>query len=411
MIRNLRRQFVIAAMISLLVVLTGIMVPVNMASYLNTARVADHILDNLAEGTDDFPEWDNSSGEHMTDIRQLPPETPAAIHYFAVTLDEDRTVLSMDMDRIASVDASMAEGYARMVLIEGHDRGFLGNFRYCAVPRGTQHRIVFLDCARALGNIRVILSVSIGVSILGMAATLCLLWYVSGYIFRPVAESYAKQKQFIADAGHEIKTPLAIISADADLVELECGENEWLEDIRRQTQRLAGMTNELIYLSRMDEGQRSLQMIDFPVSDVVEDEAQQFQAPAIQQNKELTICIMPMLSFCGSERDIRQLVSILLDNALKYSPQNSRIQLQLKISEKKLVLSVVNTTVGDIDKSQLKYLFDRFYRPDASRNSGTGGYGLGLSIARGIVNAHKGNIKAIPVGRREMMIVARFPIR
>ena len=223
---------------------------------------------------------------------------------------------------------------------------------------------------------------------------LILLLLLSKRIVRPVAESYETQKQFITDAGHELKTPLTIIGADADLAEMECGENQWIQDIRRQTQRLTELTQDLIYLSRMEEEGLSLQSIDFPLSDVAEEMAHSFLPLAQNQGKRLEIAVQPMLSFRGDEKSIRQLCSILLDNALKYSPQEGELLFRLEKQGKNILLSVSNTTSQPIKKEELCHLFDRFYRTDPSRNSQTGGYGLGLSIARSIVTAHKGKIRA-----------------
>ena len=152
---------------------------------------------------------------------------------------------------------------------------------------------------------------------MGLLAVLVLLVIFSGRIIAPVAESHEKQRRFITDAGHEFKTPLTIIGADADLLELDCGENEWLTDIKSQVKRLTGLTNDLIFLSRMDEERPQFQHIEFSLSDVTEEVVQSFQGPAKAQNKELVLEIQPMLSLTGDEKAIRQLVSILMDNAVK----------------------------------------------------------------------------------------------
>ena len=191
-----------------------------------------------------------------------------------------------------------------------------------------------------------------------------------------------------------MKTPLTIISADTDLAEMECGENEWLEDIRRQAQRLTGLTEDFIYLSRMEEAQPRLQFLEFPISDVVEEMAQSFLAPARSQDKKLEIEVKPMISCNGDEKAVRQLVSILMDNALKYAPPGGHLTLRLERQGRTVVLTVSNTTVYPVDKESLEHLFDRFYRADQSRNTQTGGYGLGLSIAKSIVSAHRGKIRA-----------------
>lgn len=212
-------------------------------------------------------------------------------------------------------------------------------------------------------------------------------------VTNPISESYEKQRQFITDAGHEIKTPLTIIDANAEIMEMEYGDSEWLEGIRSQTSRLASLTNGLIYLSRMEESRQRLPRITFSLSDLVEETVLSFQPLADTQNKSFAADIEPLLSFHGEESSIRQLISILLDNALKYSPENGIIEVLLHKKGKRLRLSVRNS-VDFIEKEHLSRLFERFYRTDNSRNSKTGGYGIGLSIAKAVVDSHKGKITA-----------------
>lgn len=245
-------------------------------------------------------------------------------------------------------------------------------------------------------------------AVLGLCAVLALLLILSSRIVRPVAESYEKQRRFITDAGHELKTPMTIISADVDLAEMDCGENQWLIDIRRQTQRLTSLTTDLIYLSRMEEEQPRLSPIELPLSDAVEEIAQSFAALATSQGKAFSIRVQPMLSYLGDEKAIRQLVSILLDNALKYSPEGGQLTLTLEKQGRGTLLTVTNTVDKPLERAQLTRLFDRFYRTDQSRNSQTGGYGLGLSIAKRIVLAHKGKIRAEQPDSNTLAIVVNL---
>ena len=189
---------------------------------------------------------------------------------------------------------------------------------------------------------------------------------------------------------------------------MDVGVNEWLEDIRTQTARLTDLTQNLVALSRMEEDGASFQMIDFPVSDVVSEAAQSFQAPARVQDKAFQLRIQPMLTLRGDEKAIRQLVGILLDNALKYTPEGGSISLSLDRQGKGIRLNVTNTAES-VDEKNLEHLFDRFYRADASRNSKTGGYGIGLSIAQAIVTAHRGKISAATKDGQSLSITATLP--
>ena len=207
------------------------------------------------------------------------------------------------------------------------EKGFLGDYRYIRSDGEEQTLVIFLDCGRSLDTFRTFLFASGGISLLGLLAVFGLMVLFSGRIIKPIAESYQKQKQFITDAGHEIKTPITIIDADAEVLSMEVGENEWLRDIQLQTKRLARLTNDLVYLSRMQEEQAKLTMLEFPFSDLVSDTAQSFQALAKVQGKEFSVRIQPQLSVYGDENALRQLISILLDNAVKYTDPGGSIAL------------------------------------------------------------------------------------
>ena len=420
MIKRLRRKLIAACMLSLAIVLLVILGGVNLMSYQKVVSDADTVLALLAANDGTFPKpqgglqqeppGDPGIKRDSFGQRGMSPETPYESRFFSVLLSEDGQVLEIDTGQIAAVDAEDAAAYAQSVVASGRSSGFWGNYRYLISREDGDSQVIFLDCGRSLSSFRATLFASVALSLVGLGAVLVLLLILSSRIVRPMAESYEKQKQFITDAGHELKTPMTIISADADLAEMECGENQWLADIRRQAQRLTGLTNDLIYLSRMEEEQPRLQLIEFPLSDVVEEMVQSFAAPAQSQGKELLVTIQPMLSCTGDEKAIRQLVSILLDNALKYSPAGGRLAVKLEKQGRSIALTVSNTAAQLLDRAKLPHLFDRFYRTDQSRNSQTGGYGLGLSIARSIVLAHKGKIRAESADGNSLVITVNLPV-
>ncbi len=191
---------------------------------------------------------------------------------------------------------------------------------------------------------------------------------------------------------------------------MDIGENEWISDIRKQTKRMTDLTADLIYLSRMDEGSARLEMLDFPLSDIVGETAQSFRSRAQLENKSFETDIEPMISFCGDEKSIRELVGILLDNAVKYSDINGKIRVSLKKKSHTILLTVWNTADG-IDPETLPHFFDRFYRADSSRNSEDGRYGIGLSVAKAVAAAHKGKISASTLDGKSICISVVFPDR
>ena len=339
----------------------------------------------------------------------MSPEMPYETRYFSVVLNDSGEAVSVDTGRIAAVDTGTAVEYAQDIWQTGTEQGFLYAYRYFVQNSSSGVRVIFLDCGRSLQTFRNFLLSSLAVSVAGLIAVFLLLILLSARIVKPVSESYEKQKRFITNAGHEIKTPLTIIDADAEILEMDCGENEWIRDIRAQTKRLASLTNDLIFLSRMEEGTSHLQMLNLPFSDIVAETANSFQALAKTQQKTFRTNIAPMLTVCGDEKSLRQLVSILLDNAVKYTEINGKIDLALEKQGHQLRLSVTNTS-GPMRREDLGRIFDRFYRLDESRNSQTGGYGIGLSIAQAIVNAHRGKITASSSDGYSLTITAVFPL-
>lgn len=409
MIRKLQIKFILLSMSALLLVLTVIITGINMINYNNVIKDADLVLAILSENNGAFPKKNGVKPEGFP--KGLSPETPYETRYFSVLLDRGtHAVIQTETSRIISVDTADAIEYAQQVIDQGEKQGFVKNFRYHLHTDENRMRIVFLDCGRKLDSFRDFLLVSVLISISGYAVVFIIITFFSNKIIRPISESYEKQKQFITDAGHELKTPLTIIKADADILEMEYGENEWLDDIQKQATRLTALTNDLVYLTRMEESSDAMQMIEFPFSDVVSEASSSFQALAQTQDKEFRCNIQPMLSLTGNEKAIHQLITILLDNALKYSPKGGAVSLTLQRQNRVLLLSVFNTTAYLITKEKLPLLFERFYRVDPSRNSQTGGYGIGLSVAKAIVAAHNGKIQANTSDAYSLEISVTFPI-
>lgn len=412
MIRKLQIKLIFASMMSLLIVLLVIFSVVIGLSYSRIVTDADSILMILEENDGRFPlgeppKDDFSYDKHHKESRRFSAEMPYASRYFSVFLTDDGDVVSVNTGKIAAVDTETAVDYAQSVIDDGQSHGFEEDYRYTVYDVGEESHIIFLDCGREMSSFRTFLFTCVLVSALGLLAVLLLLVFLSARIVKPFSENYEKQKRFITDAGHEFKTPLTIIDADVEVLEMDIGENEWLSDIQTQTKRLAQLTNSLISLSRMEEQPR-VEKIEFPISDLTEETAESFKTLANMQNKNLSIHIEPMLSMNGDEKAIRQLVSILMDNAVKYSDEGGRIEITLEKQKNTIRLSVFNTAKS-VPKESLPRLFDRFYRADQSRNSKTGGYGLGLSIASAIVAVHKGKITATTQDEKSILITASFP--
>ena len=420
MIRDLRKKFILVAMLSTLVVLTAIMGVVNISNYREMLKRADEMTSLLEKNDGKFPDEpktdgaaapqkpdgntdENVSGDNLD--QQDPPakpeddkdhysvETPFETRYFTVTMDEDGEITDCDLDRIAAVNEDTAEEYAKNVSEKSGTTGFMGIYRYRVTDTENGTKYVFLDCRREVSNFRTVLITTVSVSGLGLAAVFVLVVIFSRMVFRPVEESIRKQKRFITDASHELKTPLTIIDANTEVMEMESGESQWTKSTRKQIQRLTGLVQQLVTLSRLDEEKGLQDIAEFNFSEAVAESVQPYEALARTKEKNLTLNIESDLMYVGDEKSIRQLFGILMDNAVKYSSGNGNITLTLKKKGKKILLEVYNDA-EELPPGKLDVLFERFYRPDSSRNSGTGGSGIGLSVAKAIVQAHKGRITA-----------------
>ncbi len=407
MIKKLKVRFITLSMSSLFVLLTVIVAGMNVINYRSVVDESDEILSVLSQNQGIFPEFSTRPGNKF--FHKFSPETPYESRYFSVTFNSSGDIIGIDTNKIASVDENAAIEYSFKAIKKEKIHGFIGNYRYVINGEFNTVRITFLDSGRKLDSFKSFLSASVWMSLIGFSIVFIVIFVLSGKIIKPIVESHEKQKRFITDAGHEIKTPLTIINANVDLLEMDLGEdNECLHDIHEQTDRLKNLTEDLVMLSRMEEAEKSIPKIDFPISEIVEEASKPFSNLALSQNKEFVCNITPMLSFCGNEKAISQLIYILLDNALKYSSDEGTITLSLSKKGRNIILSVANSIDMQITNEQLKHIFDRFYRTDSSRNSETGGHGIGLSVAKAIVSAHGGEISASGV-ENQFQITASLP--
>lgn len=407
MIKKLRFRFIVVAMLSVGIVLGLIIGTINVMNYRRVMQDVDMTLGILAENAlaENAPEENIHIGEGQyqkaPDIftppgdirRKRNGELLDTAEYFYAAFNRLGNVVDIKTgEHITEEEENLIE-CAVLARDEEKEKGIVDGYRYVRIETNGIVWMFFLDIGRVLAGLRLSQTLSISVSLVGLAAVFFLVVILSKRVVRPFAESYEKQRRFITDAGHEIKTPLTIIDADAAVLGMEFGENEWLSDIEKQTARLKELTEDLIYLSRMEEGQRDLKMVEFPLSETADEMAESFELLAKARGKTFSARIEPMVSYCGNMKDIKKLFSVLLDNAVKYSPEGGSILFELKRKGKAIVITVWNTAQG-MEKEKVRRIFDRFYRMDQSRNSQTGGYGIGLSVAKAIVEAHKGKISA-----------------
>ena len=307
---------------------------------------------------------------------------------------DDGTLDEADLDRIAAVTSADTAEYLAVALAHGTGLGRYQNYCYCVYHTGGDHNmVIFLDSYQQQRALRQVLMWSLAADAGCILLVFLLVVVLSRRASDPVVRSAQRQKQFITDASHELKTPITVISTSLRVLEMETGKQKWIDKEQAQTEKLTALVNSLVTLSRMDEEESPLKMEPFAISEAVGETAESFRDFAMSKGHDLTLDIAPGLTYCGDQYAVRQLVSILLDNAVKYATADSPIALTLEKARRGVRLRVSNGC-DPLPEQELNKLFDRFYRADPSRNAATGGFGIGLSIARSIAEVHKGAIHA-----------------
>lgn len=406
MLKKLRIRFITVAMLATMAVLVAIIGGINVNNWVRITKTASQTLTMLAQNGGEFPnkpeppqkdgsQKDEDGGKkdelHMPD--GMSPEAPYETRYFTVTIDRDGSVSTINVDNIAAINGEQAVNYALSLFAKNKTEGKKDNYRYVATSLDDGKTMyVFLDCTRDFNNFYDFLKASCLISLAGYAVVFVLVVLLSGAVMKPVAETYKKQKQFITDANHELKTPLTVISADCDLMEYAYGQSEWTDGIREQVEKLTELTNKLVFLSRVDE-EGKVTMSEFSLSEVARDAVTPYVSVCESKNKKFDFDIAEGVSCVGDVKRTKELIEILLDNAVKYSDDEGNIAFSLCASGKGGKIVVTNTTDG-VPQGNLDILFERFYRLDSSRNSDTGGHGIGLSVAKAIAQQQKGKIGA-----------------
>lgn len=392
MTKDIRLRFVAAAMLSLLILLIILVTGITAVNYVMMERSADRTLQMLSEAPRPTPPADNASGMPLFGYR-VNPGAAGAFNHFTVITDQTQAVVSVALGNSEAISATDAQEYGAKVL-ERHDtQGKIGSYKYLMTALGNgSYRIVFLDISVQAQMLASTLRASSLVALLCMVLMLVIVMLISRRAIAPIARNMEKQRRFVTDAGHEIKTPLAIILANTDAMELHLGENKWSRNIRGQTLRLSGLMKQLLELSRMDEcGAQgySFEAVDF--SDLVHSGVSAFTELAGE--KQIATAIDAGVNVYGHRTSLEQLISILMDNALKYSDKGGTIAVRLEGTVRNTVLEVINT-FQNLPAAEPETLFDRFYRADTARTQSSGGYGIGLSMAKRITSMHGGIIRA-----------------
>ena len=405
MLKKLQRKFMAIAMFALANLVLVQSLAVNAINIYQRDSDIKNILVTIANNGGVLPnsyiETDNRFSNIFNPFGEmhLNIETPYSTRYFVVEL-KDNVVTKISTEHIAAIDNATAFEYAQAVYNEGKTGyGVVGYYRYLYTTDRNKSMIVFLDLQRDLAQCLTLAFASVFVSVISITLLAIVVYLLSKSALKPVADSIEKQKQFITDASHELKTPLTIIAANAEVLEMCEGENEWTTSIKNQTARLSQLVKNLVELTKLNEIHDGKHHHNFDISNAVLETASNFEISAEVANKNFSYSVADNLRYHGNEAEIRQLITILCDNAIKYTDECGHIKLSLYKSSKNIIIESYNTCEY-IDPKTVSHLFDRFYRADSSRarDGKTGGYGIGLSIAQAIVHRHKGKIKVFTSG-------------
>ena len=363
----------------------------------NDATEGGEKTDEDGKSDSDAEDEENKKEENKKEefYQSMSPETPFELRYFSVKLDTDGNLLDVYTEKIVAVNDVRAAKYAFDLYEEGDfdTSGFVDTYRYMVGSTSDGNLIyVFLDANRELKSYTTFLLSSLVITAVGILIVFAVVLLFSDTALRPIIESYEKQKRFITDAGHEMKTPLTIISANAEIIEMENGESQWSSGIKSQVSRLTDLTEKLVILSKMEEGAKLI-MSEFSLTDAFFDTCAQYKSMAMSKGITFDLDVPENLTAIGNENEIRRCISLLLDNAFRYVSESGFVSVTALNANGRIEMKFVNSTTG-VEKGSLDIWFDRFYRTDRSRNSATGGSGIGLSVVKAIVLAHGGSVHA-----------------
>ncbi|MGI6029341.1 MAG: sensor histidine kinase [Candidatus Heteroscillospira sp.] len=405
MTKTLQKRFVFTAMIAISVLLLFLVSAINIANYVFVNREVDEVLSQLveSEGLYTPPSIPPKKTPHQFPGAPTPDDIMGA-RYFFVRFDASGAIIHTNVNNILSVSEEEAAQMAQEVYGQTSQAGTVDIFKYCVTQALDEQSslVIFLDISAQQRSILVVLLTSFLIGFLCWCVMLLLVIQLSRRAIEPIARSIDKQKQFVTNAGHEIKTPLAIILANTDAMELHNGENKWSRNIRAQSVRLNGLMQNLLTLAKMDEGIGNFPMSDFSAGLLLEEALDPYYETAEARQLKLQTEIDRDLALRANRDNIMQLISILLDNAVKYTPDGGEIIVSLK-HDKGVVLRLENTCITP-PEDDLERLFDRFYRGDTARTQRSGGYGIGLSAARAIAQAHGGTVLAGYDNPRKMIV-------
>lgn len=390
--KKLRRKIVLGVFISATAVFALTILIVAIGLNAEITQRADAMTQLIIENNGAVPMKSEIDKTDDFKLYNYNEESPFRMRYFTVKYDKNNHV-TVNVEHIASIDEGKAVAMADVVRLSDQKTGEYGDYRYRVGD--SKEMVVYVDYTYEYTAVDLLTFMLSLLAIVFILLITVLFWFLSRRIVKPFEENSRMQKQFITDASHELKTPIAIISANAEVLAYKNGESEWLNNITTQVTRISELVNELLTLNRLEEVDEISDIESVNLSELTENTCADFEEMFLSKNIQTTYEIEPDVIINGNADQLKRLVSVLAENASKYTSADGELRVSLKKEFRYTTLSVYNTC--EVDQSaDYKHLFDRFYRPDSSRASSTGGHGIGLSIAKRIAVLHGGTIEAVP---------------
>lgn len=391
MIKSLKRKFIFSAFIIMTIVMAIILGLVNFFMYSQTIKRTENMLSFLVNN-----DFSNRSEEHKNinnnsgQFKLFPSfDYKDNLNTFVVTIDNDGNI-SEYSDRLHT-SFTQEEKYelSNKIINENSEKGIYDEFYYLLNKKENKTILAVTDISQQQAMLKQLLIISFIIYIVSICVVILIALFLSNWVIRPAKTAIQKQKQFIADASHELKTPLTIIKSNADVLESELGENKWVGYIQSESLRMSELVNDMLYLAKYDDNK--FDIYEFDLSSAVTQASLPFESIAFEKEVKFDTYITPGINYTGDKKAMKQLITILLDNALKNTEKNGKVEINLTTNKKNILIKVSNTGVP-IPKDDLEKIFDRFYRYDNARSRKNGGFGLGLSIANAIVTKSGGTI-------------------
>ncbi|WP_373197444.1 sensor histidine kinase [Streptococcus sanguinis] len=396
MFRKLKIRFILLASAAIVCILLTMIAVLNSVRFLQTNGEIQAVLNILSANNGDFPSVEETAESLQND--RITIDTIYQYRYFSVVYKEDKTLYSTNLDHLSNLSKEQALSYANKVIKDSRSSGVFRvgsqfySYQITQDSKTKRYLLVVLDSTNYLESRNDFFWLSIQLCFYSFIFFVLVVSGFSNFAIRPYIKNYENQKRFITNAGHELKTPLAIISANTELQELMTGENEWTESTKDQVKRLSNLINQMVVLARLEE-QPDVTLVDVNFSEVVKKVAGNFKSVIEKAGKKYEIKLQEDIHVKATEDELYELVSILIDNACKYCDEDGQIFVTLTKAKrgKRARLTVANSYADgkNVDYSRF---FDRFYREDESHNQKQPGYGIGLSMAESLVRIFKGRI-------------------